>query len=219
MAHCDSNATLPFVLGLTGSIGMGKSTVSEMFRRQGVPVFDSDSVVHRLYAPGGAAVAGIEEYFPGTVVNGGVDRKLLSQQIMDPSRPGALRELESIVHPLVAKARREFVWAQRGVPLILLDVPLLYETGGERFCDAVVVVSAPEDIQRARVLARSGMTAEKFDSILKRQMKDKEKRSRADFILDTSLSLEETEEHVVGLSRALKGRVGMAAEKILKIDC
>lgn len=216
MGQCDTNATLPFVLGLTGSIGMGKSTVSTMFSGQGVPVFDSDAVVHQLYAPGGAAVAGIEECFPGVVVDGGVDRKLLSQQVMDPSRPGAMKLLESIVHPLVAQARRDFVSAQRGAPLILLDIPLLYETGGERFCDAVVVVSAPESIQRARVLARDGMTAEKLDGILTRQLKDEEKRRRADFILDTSLTIEETEEHVIGLLKALKGRVGAAAAKILK---
>jgi dephospho-CoA kinase len=177
-----------FILGLTGSIGMGKSTTAGFFRAAGVPVHDSDAVVHRLYQ--GEAVDPVEAEFPGTVVDGKVDRGRLAEKLV--GHPQAIKRLEAIVHPLVQASERRFLEEAeaRGAKVVLLDIPLLFETGGEARVDAVVVVSAPPEVQRARVLERPGMTAEKLDAILAQQMPDAEKRRRADFVVDTSRSFD-----------------------------
>jgi dephospho-CoA kinase len=173
-----------FILGLTGSVGMGKSTTARFFAEEGVPVHDADAVVHRLYE--GEAVAAIEAAFPGTTGAGRVDRDKLAARVLGDA--AALQRLEAIVHPLVHDAeRRLLAEAQaRGEKVAVLDIPLLFETGGDRRVDAVVVVSAPPEVQRARVLARPGMTIEKLEAILAKQMPDAEKRRRADFVVDTS---------------------------------
>jgi dephospho-CoA kinase len=175
------------ILGLTGSIGMGKSTAAAMLRRMGVPVHDADATVHALFAPGGAAVAPVEAAFPGVVGEGRVDRAELGRRVFGD--PVALARLEAIVHPLVRAAEREFLARQRRrrAALVVLDVPLLFETGGERRCDRVVVVSCPAFLQAQRVLARPGMTAAKFRAILAKQMPDAQKRRRADFVVQTGL--------------------------------
>jgi dephospho-CoA kinase len=172
------------VLGLTGSVGMGKSTTARFFAEAGVPVHDADAVVHRLYE--GEAVAAIAEAFPGTITDGKVDRTKLATRVLGDA--AALKRLEDIVHPLVHEAERKLLAdAQaRGEKVALLDIPLLFETGGDKRVDAVVVVSAPPEVQRARVMERPGMTLEKLESILARQMPDAEKRARADFVVDTS---------------------------------
>ena len=177
-----------FVLGLTGSVGMGKSTAAGFFAEEGVPVHDADAAVHRLYA--GEAASLIEAAFPGTTVDGAVDRTRLAQRVLGD--PAALKRLEAIVHPLVQASERRFLEEAeaRGAKVVLLDIPLLFETGGEERVDAVVVVSAPPEVQRARVLERPGMTAEKLDAILTQQMPDAEKRRRADFVVDTSQSFD-----------------------------
>jgi len=176
------------VLGLTGSIGMGKTTTARFFADEGVPVLDADAVVHQLY--NGEAVAAIEKAFPGTSRDGRIDREELSRRVV--GSPEALKQLEAIVHPLVRAAQARFLAdAERsGAPVAVLDVPLLFETGGDRRVDAVVVVSAPADVQRARTLDRAGMTAEKFEALLQKQMPDDEKRRRADFVVDTSQSFD-----------------------------
>ena len=181
-------------LGLTGSIGMGKSTVAAMFATRGVPVFDADTVVHHLQGAGGRLVAAIEAAFPGTSGAQGVDRAALGEAALGD--PAALKRLEAIVHPAVAAERSAFLAANADAPLVLLDIPLLFETGGEGQVDKVAVVSAPAEVQRERVLARSGMTAERFTAILARQMPDAEKRARADFVIDTGGPLAETEAQV-----------------------
>jgi dephospho-CoA kinase len=171
------------VIGLTGSIGMGKSTAASMLRRFGVPVYDADAAVHALYAKGGAAVGPVGAAFPGTVVDGAVDRAALSRLLV-ADRDG-IRRLEAIVHPLARARQRRFL-ASAAVarrPIVVLDIPLLFETGGDRLCDGVMVVSAPEFLQRQRVLARHDMTAEKFALIRRRQMPDAEKRRRADVVI------------------------------------
>jgi dephospho-CoA kinase len=175
------------VLGLTGSVGMGKSTAAAMLRRLGVPVHDADAAVHRLLAPGGAAVAAVAAAFPGTAAGGGIDRALLGQQVFGDA--AALRRLERILHPLVRKSEQRFLKRARarGAPLVALDIPLLFETGGEKRCDAVVVVSAPPFLQRARVLARPGMSEERLRAILAKQVPDAEKRRRADFVVTSGL--------------------------------
>ncbi|MFN3943590.1 MAG: dephospho-CoA kinase [Allosphingosinicella sp.] len=178
------------ILGLTGSIGMGKTTVSRMFADEGVPVFDADAEVHRLQGPEGALVAAIEAEFPGTTGADGVDRTSLAEAVL--GEPERLRRLEALIHPAVARAREDFIAAHEGAPLVLLDIPLLFEKGGADRVDRIAVVSAPEDIQRARVLARPGMTGEKFARILALQMPDAEKRARADFVIPTGGSFEET---------------------------
>ncbi len=178
------------ILGLTGSIGIGKSTVAAMFADEGVPVFDADAAVHRLQGPGGACVAAIAAAFPGTTGPDGVDRAALGRAVLGD--PAALRRLEAIVHPAVAAERATFLAAHAAAPLVVLDVPLLFETGGERYCDRVAVVSAGEDVQRARVLARPGMTPARLDAILARQFPDAEKRARADRVIPTGGSLDET---------------------------
>jgi len=200
------------VLGLTGSIGMGKSTTARMFVDEGVPVYDSDAAVHALYASGGAAVAPVEAAFPGVVVDGAIDRTRLSAAVMGDSE--ALAVLESIVHPLVGAHRIGFFEdaRARGADIVVLDVPLLYETGGDRKVDKVVVVSAPADVQRQRVLARPGMDPTKFEAILARQTPDAEKRARADFVIDTGRGLDAARDQVrdiltrLGSAAALEGR-------------
>ena len=183
-------------VGLTGSIGMGKSTTAAMFAAEGVPVYDADAEVHALYARGGAAVEPLEAAFPGVVVDGAVDRARLSQQVV--GKPDELKRLEAIVHPLVGESRIGFF--QKAVAdaadIVILDIPLLFETGGEKRMDAVVVVSAPAYLQRQRVLARPGMDEAKLDAILARQMADAEKRARAHFVIDTSLGLEPARQQV-----------------------
>ena len=197
------------VLGLTGSIGMGKSTTARFFAEEGVPVLDADAVVHALYD--GEAVAAIEAAFPGTSKDGRIDREELSRRVVGD--PAALKRLESIVHPLVRAAQARFLAdAKRsGAPVAVLDVPLLFETGGDQRVDAVVVVSAPADVQRARTLDRAGMTAEKFDALMQKQMPDAEKRRRADFIVDTSQSFDSARAQVraiLAAVRAIRGRKG-----------
>ena len=182
------------VLGLTGSIGMGKSTVAAMFAEEGVPVFDADAQVHKLQGPGGRLVAAIEAAFPGTTGAEGVNRTALGAAVFGKAE--ALKRLEAIVHPAVAEERQRFLAANRDRPLVVLDIPLLFEAGGWRQVEKIAVVSAPADVQRARVLARPGMTVERFESILARQMPDAEKRERADFVIPTGGSLAETREAV-----------------------
>lgn len=178
------------VLGLTGSIGMGKSTTTAMFASEGAAVWNADDAVHALYAPGGAAVLPVGEAFPGVIVGGAVDRSRLAEALS--SDETAFRRLETIVHPLVAQGRMADLEAARakGVRLAVLDIPLLFETGGDRAVDAVVVVTAPAEVQAKRVLSRPGMTRERFETILARQMPDTEKRRRADFVIDTSHGLD-----------------------------
>lgn len=192
------------VLGLTGSIGMGKSTTSAMFQAQGVPVYDSDAAVHALYASGGAAVAPVEAAFPGVVVDGAIDRARLSAAVVGNSE--ALAQLEAIVHPLVGAHRIGFFERAEaeGRDIVVLDIPLLYETGGEKKVDKVVVVSAPADVQRQRVLARPDMTPEKFEAILARQTPDAEKRARADFVIDTGQGLDHARDQVRDLLTLLR---------------
>ncbi len=187
----------PFILGLTGSIGMGKSAVAAMLTRLGVPVFDADAEVRRLQGPGGASLSAIESAFPGTTGPDGVDRPKLGAAVFGD--PEALKRLEAIMHPAVAGARRGFLEAAGDAPLIVYDIPLLYERGGAAGVDAVAVVSASAEQQRARVLARPAMTPEKFTQILSLQVPDAEKRVRADFVIDTSCSLAETEAQVAAL--------------------
>jgi dephospho-CoA kinase len=181
-------------LALTGSIGMGKSTVAGMFRDAGIPVFDADAVVRRLQGPGGALVGKIEEHFPGTTRNGAVDRDALSKRVL--ANPDDLATLETIVHPAVHHERTRFIVENGGAPALLFEIPLLYETGGGEAFDKVIVVSAPPEVQRERVLARPGMTQEKFQALLDRQMPDEEKKRRADFVVDTGGDLSTTEAQV-----------------------
>ena len=178
------------VLGLTGSIGMGKSTVAAMFADEGVPMFDADATVHRLQGPAGRVVAAVEARFPGTTGEGGVNRTALAEAVLGDA--AALRALEAIVHPAVAQERAAFLAEHVDAPLVVLDVPLLFETGGERTVDKVAVVSAAPGVQRARTLARPGMTAEKLDAVLARQLPDAEKRDRADYVIATDVPLAET---------------------------
>jgi dephospho-CoA kinase len=182
------------ILGLTGSIGMGKSTVAAMFEEAGVPVFDADAAVHELQGPAGALLPAIETAFPGTTGPRGVDRAALGAQVLGD--PAALARLEAIVHPVVAEMRQRFLADHEGAPLVVFDIPLLFEKGGGAGLDAVAVVSAPADMQRARVLARPGMTVEKFERILALQMPDADKRARADFVIDTGVPHEDTRAQV-----------------------
>jgi dephospho-CoA kinase len=176
------------ILGLTGSIGMGKSTTAKLFEEAGVPVYDADATVHGLYE--GEAAPAIEAAFPGTTVNGKVDRTKLSARVVHD--PAAMKQLEGIVHPMLGASRQKFLLdaEHSGAPVAVVDVPLLFETGGEKRVDAVVVVTTSPEIQRARILARENMTPEKLDAILARQLPDAEKRARADFVVDTSDGLE-----------------------------
>jgi dephospho-CoA kinase len=178
------------LLGLTGSIGMGKSTVAKLFADEGVPVFDADAVVHTLQGSRGALVDEIERQFPGTTGPEGVNRTVLAERVL--GAPARLRQLESLIHPAVAEARRDFIAAHSDTSVILLDIPLLFEAGGVDQVDKVAVVSAAPEVQRERVLARPGMTPRKFEQILARQLPDAEKRARADFVIPTDVSLDET---------------------------
>ena len=201
---------MSFILGLTGSIGMGKSTTADLLREAGITVHDADAAVHALYR--GAAVGPIEEAFPGMTAGGVVDRQKLAAVVL--GKPEALKRLEEIVHPLVRRAEYDFLARSRsaGNPLVVLDIPLLFETGGEARCDAVLVVSAPASVQRERVLKRPEMTAEKLDAILARQMPDAEKRRRAHFIVDTSRGLVSAKRALGSILAALAGRPGRRAD-------
>src|SRR5258708_3411324 len=192
------------VLGLTGSIGMGKSTTAKLFEEAGVPVYDADATVHRIYE--GEAVPAIEAAFPGTTGGGKVDRNRLSQKVVHD--PAAMKRLEQIVHPMLRASRQKFLRdaEQSGAPVAVVDVPLLCETGGEQAVDAVVVVTATPEIQRQRIMARDNMTPEKLDAILARQLPDAEKRKRADFVVDTSDGLD-----------PVRARIGDILEQAVKL--
>lgn len=183
-------------IGLTGSIGMGKSTTAQMFREAGIPVYDADAAVADLYVRGGAAVEPLEAAFPGVTRDGAVDREALRLRVLGDD--AAMTRLNAVVHPLLGRDRLEFHRQAEasGADILVFDIPLLFETGGERNMDAVVVVSAPADIQRARVLAREGMTPERLDAILARQVPDADKRARADFVIDTGQGLDVAREGV-----------------------
>ena len=201
-------------VGLTGSIGMGKSTTAAMFAAEGVPVYDADAEVHALYARGGAAVEPLEAAFPGVVVDGAVDRVKLSHHVV--GKPDELKRLEAIVHPLVGESRVGFFQkaVADGADIVILDIPLLFETGGEKRMDAVVVVSAPADLQRQRVLARPGMDEAKLDAILARQMADAEKRARAHFVIDTGKGLDHARAQVRDVLKRLRaGPLDAPAER------
>ena len=191
-------------VGLTGSIGMGKSTTAAMFAAEGVPVYDADAEVHALYAKGGAAVEPLEAAFPGVVIDGAVDRAKLSHYVV--GKPDELKKLEAIVHPLVGESRIGFFQkaVADGADIVILDIPLLFETGGEKRMDAVVVVSAPADLQRQRVMARPGMDEAKLDAILARQMADAEKRARAHFVIDTGQGLDHARTQVRDVLKRLR---------------
>lgn len=192
------------VIGLTGSIGMGKTTAAKMFAEMGVPIYSADDAVHRLYA--GRAAPLIEKAFPGTVTNGVVDRQKLSAQVLGNAQ--ALKQLEAIVHPLVRQEEAAFMdkAIKEKADIVLLDIPLLFETGAEHRVDKIVVVSAREEIQRQRVLARPEMTIEKLESILARQMPDAQKREKADYIIDTSGSFEATRQQIENILKNLRGK-------------
>ncbi len=191
-------------IGLTGSIGMGKTTVAKMFAARGIPVFDADSAVHQLYARGGAAVGPVGAAFPGTVKDGAVDRPALSAAVV--GKPAEIKKLEAIVHPLVGKLREDFLRAAEagGADLAVLEIQMLLEGSSAKQFDAIVVVSAPEAVQRERALARPGMTEDKLVGILSNQMPDAEKRARADYVIDTGTSLAETEAQVAALIETLR---------------
>lgn len=193
----------PSILGLTGSIGMGKSTVAAMFAGEGVPVFDADAAVRAMQGPGGKLIPQIEAAFPGSTDESGVRREHLGEQVFKDT--AALARLEGIIHPAVAAERQAFLLEHAGAPMVLFDIPLLFEKGGADRVDRIIVVSAPPEVQRARVLARDGMTPEKFAQILALQMPDAQKRERADHIIDTGTSLAETEESVRRLIAELAG--------------
>lgn len=194
------------ILGLTGSIGMGKSTVAAMFADAGVPVFDADAEVHALQGPGGSLVPAIEAAFPGTTGPEGVDRPALRAAVIEDE--AAFARLESLVHPAVARKREAFLAVHRDSPLVVLDIPLLFETGGSNKVDKILVVSAPAEMQRERVLSRPGMTESRFEAILARQLPDAEKRARADFVIDTSGPLEATRAQVDAVIACLAGPAG-----------
>lgn len=196
--------TKPFILGLTGSVGMGKSTVAAMFAKLGVPVFDADAVVHRMQGPGGLLIEPIENAFPGTTGPRGVDRAELGRRVFGD--PAALARLEALVHPAVRAERVEFLLEHAGAPLVVFDIPLLFEKGALEEVDAVLVVSAPPEVQRARVLAREGMSPARFAEILALQLPDAEKRARADFVIDTGCAIGATEAAVAALVEKLSQR-------------
>ena len=196
----------PLILGLTGSIGMGKSTVAAMFADEAVPVFDADATVHRLQGPGGRVVAAIEAAFPGTTSDRGVDRAKLSAFVL--GNDDAMRRLEGIVHPAVAEERAAFLAANADAPFVVFDIPLLFETGGDAHVDRIAVVSAAPEVQRARTLARPGMTPAKFDAILARQMPDAEKRTRADVVIATDVAIDQTREAVRRVIACMRAEAG-----------
>lgn len=192
----------PLIIGLTGSIAMGKSTVAQMFEQEGVPVFDADAAVHQLQGPGGQLVEEIETAFPGTTSDQGVDRQKLGAAVLGDAQK--LAELEAIVHPAVGKMRNRFLVDHADKAMIVFDIPLLFEKGGHESVGHIVVVSAPDDQQRARALARPGMTAGKFEHILKLQVPDAEKRARADTVIDTGQSMAHTKTQVRALVKKLR---------------
>jgi dephospho-CoA kinase len=194
-------------IALTGSIGMGKSAVAKMFEAAGVPVFDADAVVRQLQGPGGSLVAKITELFPGTLRYGTLDRDCLAEIVL--ADPDKLAALERLVHPAVREVQEKFAAAHRVAPALLFEIPLLFETGGDKEFDKVIVVSAPAEVQRARVLKRTGMSPAKLDSILARQVPDAEKRRRADFVIDTGSDLSTTERQV----RDILACLGIAASE------
>jgi dephospho-CoA kinase len=200
------------VIGLTGSIGMGKSTAAKHLVRRAIAVFDADAEVHRLYD--GEGVPAIAASFPRAVVGGKVDRKLLAQELA--ASPGKLKQIEAIVHPMVVKAELDFLREQeaRGAKFAVLEIPLLFETGAEKRVDVSVVLSAPEEVQRARVLARPGMTAETLDQLLRRQLADSEKRARADYIVDSGASIADMEAEIDRLLESLEGKQGHVLERL-----
>jgi dephospho-CoA kinase len=193
----------PLIIGLTGSIGMGKSAVAAMFADEGVPVFDADAAVHDLQKAGGALIPAIESAFPGTTGPNGVDRKALGAAVFGDRDRLAL--LESIVHPAVAESRKAFFTAHQDSDILLFDIPLLFEKGGNSGVDVVVVVSAPAPVQRERVLARPNMTPDKFDHILALQMNDADKRARADYVIETGKDMSATRDDVRALVKKLRG--------------
>lgn len=194
-----------FVIGLTGSIGMGKSTAAQMLRQMGLPVFDADAVVHQLMNKGGAAVQAVEEAFPGVVVDGAVSRPELGKRVFGDT--AALRRLERILHPRVGEAEQAFLadTARRRIGYAVRDVPLLFETGGNKRCDATIVVSAPPHIQRARVLARPGMTEERLQQVLAKQMPDARKRHLADYVVPSGMGRRVTREALAAVLRDIRG--------------
>jgi dephospho-CoA kinase len=204
------------VIGLTGSIGMGKSAAAAHFRARGVPVCDADAEVHRLYE--GEAVPAIAKAFPGAVREGKVDRALLAQEVA--GSPQKLKQLETIVHPMVVKAELDFLRAQEksGAALAVLEIPLLFETDARSRVDVTVVVSAPEEVQRARVLARPGMAPAKLEALLKRQLSDAEKRARADYVVDTGTSHADMERQIDKILDSLQGREGRVMERLRQTD-
>lgn len=206
------------VLGLTGSIGMGKSTAANMLRRMKLPVHDADAAVHRLFATGGAAVPAIEAAFPDSVVEGAVDRRRLGSAVF--SDPAALRRLEAIVHPLVRAEALAFLRRHRRArrPLVVLDIPLLYETGGDRLCDAVALVTAPAFLQEQRVLRRPGMTRERLDAVRAQQMPDREKRRRAEFLVLTGRGKGDTFRQLRRIVRHLRPAVVTCADEGTDLD-
>ncbi|MBL6762107.1 MAG: dephospho-CoA kinase [PS1 clade bacterium] len=197
-----------YLIGLTGSIGMGKSATAKLFMQAGVPVYDADAAVHALYEKGGAAVAPVGELVPEAVVDGAVDRAILGHHVLKDA--DKLKALEAIVHPLAGQSQFDFLTAAQGAPTAVLDIPLLFETGGDAFVDCVVVVSAPFDIQKQRVLARAGMSEERFNDILAKQVPDEDKRAKADFIVDSSISIEDARTQVRAILQSVEGREGAA---------
>ena len=201
-----------YLIGLTGSIGMGKSATAQLFAEADVPVYDADAAVHALYEKGGAAVAPIGALVPEAIVDHAVDRAILGQHVLKDA--DKLKQLEAIVHPLAGQSQFDFLTKAKAdkAPLVVLDIPLLFETGGDGFVDCVVVVSAPFEMQKQRVLARHGMSEARFADILAKQMPDEEKREKADFIVDSSVSIEDARTQIHAILEAVKGRKGVAYE-------
>jgi dephospho-CoA kinase len=195
----------PFIIGLTGSIAMGKSETARLFAAEGVPVHDSDAVIHKLYGKGGAAVAKIAEAFPGAVRDGAVDRAALSAEVAGD--PKGLKKLEALVHPLVAAEREAFLAGAKGEAIVVLDIPLLFETGADAQMDALVVASAPAEVQRARALSRPGMSVEKFESLLARQLPDVEKRAKAHFVVVTDQGMDHARDQVRMILAAIREKI------------